>query len=171
MPAGWVKAKPSAAPRKGAVQGVARMVASTPLKNAPAGPCFDAKVPAVSMTRPPGLISKRPKRFSATRVTSAVRSDQELRVAELHAPAGFVSGGLDANDQARQHEEGHQHTERVDQAQPADPARIILGLADEAENLQGDDGQDAGHDVQNQPAEESVEQHLPKRRSDEAGER
>ena len=29
---GWLKAKPRAVPRKGAVQGVARTVASTPLK-------------------------------------------------------------------------------------------------------------------------------------------
>ena len=95
--------------------------------------------------------------------------DQELRVAELHSPAGFVSGGLDANHQARQHEERHQHAQRVDQAQLADPARLILGLPDEAENLQGDDRQHAGHDVQDQPAEESVEQHLPKRGGDEPG--
>ncbi len=94
---------------------------------------------------------------------------EELRVAELHPPAGFVSGSLDANHQARQHEERHQHAERVDQAQFADLARLILGLPDKAEDLQGDDGQDAGHDVQNQPAQESVEQHLPKRRSGEPG--
>ena len=95
--------------------------------------------------------------------------DQELRVAELHSPARLVPGGLDANHQARQHEERHQHAQRVDQAQLADLARFILGLPDEAENLQGDDRQDAGHDVQNQPAEEGVEQHLPKRGSDQPG--
>ena len=105
MPAVCVKANPRAAPRKGAVQGVARMVASTPLKNAPAGPCFEAKVPAASMTCAPGLTSKTPKRFKRDERHERSEQDQELRVAELHPPARLVSGGLDANHQARQHEE------------------------------------------------------------------
>src|SRR5476651_1937705 len=49
----WAKAKPSAAPKNGAVQGVASAVASTPLKNAPLAPCFEARFPAVSSARPP----------------------------------------------------------------------------------------------------------------------
>ena len=36
--ADWVKAKPSAVPRNGAVQGVASTVAKTPWKNEPASP-------------------------------------------------------------------------------------------------------------------------------------
>src|ERR1019366_10412517 len=48
-------AKPSAGARNGAVQGVARVVASTPLKNAPLAPCFEARFPAVSSARPPSV--------------------------------------------------------------------------------------------------------------------
>ena len=66
------KAKPIAAPRKGAEQEVARTVANRPLKNAPALPCFDAKPVAVVRTPDPGVISKTPNRFSAMSVTSVV---------------------------------------------------------------------------------------------------
>ena len=70
----WVKANPSAVPRKGAVQGVARAVARTPLKNAPAVPGFDASEPAASRARPPGFTSNTPNRFKATRVTSTINT-------------------------------------------------------------------------------------------------
>ena len=63
------KAKPSAAPRKGAVQGVAKIVASTPLKNAPDAPCWEARSPAAPITRPLKVTSNKPNRFSATTVT------------------------------------------------------------------------------------------------------
>src|SRR5216684_4454692 len=52
IPALWAKANPRAAPRNGAVQGVASKVASTPLKNEPAGPCLEANVPAAPRTFP-----------------------------------------------------------------------------------------------------------------------
>src|SRR6266478_4939554 len=39
--ADWVKAKPRAVPRNGAVQGVASTVAKTPWKNEPTSPCID----------------------------------------------------------------------------------------------------------------------------------
>ena len=66
------KAKPSATPRNGAVQGVAKAVARTPLKKAPAFPCFDASPAAAPIARPLKVTSKRPNRFSATSVTSTV---------------------------------------------------------------------------------------------------
>src|SRR5581483_5525651 len=70
---GCAKANPSAAPRNGAVQGVASTVASTPLKKAPAAPERDASAPAAFITPLPGLISKSPNKFNATSVTMTVR--------------------------------------------------------------------------------------------------
>ena len=72
------KAKPSAAPKNGAVQGVARTVARTPLKNAPVEPCFEASSPAVSSVRPPSVTSKIPNRFSATSVMSVMRQTMKM---------------------------------------------------------------------------------------------
>ena len=69
---GCRKAKPSAGARKGAVQGVAKAVARTPLKKAPAGPCLEASELAAVMALPLRVTSKTPKRFSATRVTSVI---------------------------------------------------------------------------------------------------
>ena len=67
------KANPRAMLRNGAVQGVAKIVASTPLKNAPAAPCLDARLPAAPMICPPRLTSKTPNRFNATSATRTVR--------------------------------------------------------------------------------------------------
>jgi len=50
-----------------------------------------------------------------------------------------------------------------DPAERADAARRAFGLADEAEDFERDDRQHARHDVQNQSADEGVEQHLPER--------
>src|SRR4051812_35906935 len=58
-------AKPRAAPRMGAVQGVASIVARTPLKNAPEFPSREASVLAASKAFPLTVISKTPKRFMA----------------------------------------------------------------------------------------------------------
>src|SRR3954470_5360204 len=60
-------AKPSAMPRNGAVQGVARTVARTPLKNAPEAPSREARPLAISSALPLTVTSNTPKRFNATR--------------------------------------------------------------------------------------------------------
>ncbi len=75
---GCENAKPSAGARNGAVQGVAKVVASTPLKNAPAAPCFAARFPAASSARPPSVTSNTPNKFSATSVTSVVRQTMKI---------------------------------------------------------------------------------------------
>src|SRR5271170_256954 len=53
-------AKPSAGARNGAVQGVAKVVARTPLKNAPDAPCRAARFPAASKALPPSVTSNTP---------------------------------------------------------------------------------------------------------------
>ncbi len=113
----WANAKPSAMLKNGAVQGVARTVASTPLKNAPAAPCLEARFPAASSARPPSVTSNTPNKFSATSVTSVVRQTMKNGAAELHAPAGLMPGGLDADDDGREREKRNQHADRINQTQ------------------------------------------------------
>ena len=74
-----------------------------------------------------------------------------------------MAGGLDPDDNGREREKGNQHAGRVNQAHRPDVARFTLGFADEPENLQRDDRQHARHQVQNQPADKGVDQHLPER--------
>ena len=74
MCAGCAKAKPSDAPKNGAVQGVASTVASTPFMNAPALPWREDAAPAALMVPPPRVISKMPNKLSATSVTMTVRA-------------------------------------------------------------------------------------------------
>ena len=85
------------------------------------------------------------------------------RATELHSPAGPMSGRLDTDDNGGQHEKRHEHTECIDKTELAHMPWFASGFADETENFQRDDRQDAWHDVQNQPADEGVEQHLPER--------
>jgi len=88
-------------------------------------------------------------------------ADEKNGVAELHAPTGLMSGGLDADNNGRECEKRNQHAGRIDQTHCADVARFAFGLADETEDFQRDDRQHARHQIQDQAADEGVEQHLP----------
>src|SRR2546422_435586 len=66
------EANPTAGARNGAVHEVASSVVSSPLKNAPAEPCLDAKVVAAVSAPELKVTSKTPNRFSAIKVTSTV---------------------------------------------------------------------------------------------------
>src|SRR5262245_22610809 len=70
--AGLLNANAIAAPKNGAEQDVAKTVARRPLKNAPAPPCFEARVVAAVRVPDPRETSKTPKRFSAMSVTNVV---------------------------------------------------------------------------------------------------
>ena len=88
-------------------------------------------------------------------------ADDENGAAELHAPAGLMSGGFHADDDGGEHEKRAQHADRVNSAERSRAARRTAGLVDEAEDFERDDRQHARHQIQNQPADEGVEQHLP----------
>src|SRR5439155_24269861 len=64
--------KPTAKPRNGAVQEVARTVVRKPLKNAPRVPCFDANCVAAVIAPEPSVTSNTPNRFRAINVTRVV---------------------------------------------------------------------------------------------------
>ena len=70
-------ANPTAAPRNGAVQEVARIVASSPLKNAPAAPSFAEALAAAPIARPLSVTSNTPNRFSAISVTIVVMASRK----------------------------------------------------------------------------------------------
>ena len=75
--AGWLKAKPRAAPRKGAVQGVARTVASTPLRKLPSRPSelaepFSPWVTVAKAFMPGSRKVTTPKRLRASTKTRPV---------------------------------------------------------------------------------------------------
>ena len=120
----WANAKPSAMLKNGAVQGVARIVASTPLKNAPAAPCFEARFPAASSARPPSVTSNTPNKFKRDQRDERGEADEKNGIAELHAPAGLMPGGLDADDDGREREKRNQHANRINQTHRPDAARF-----------------------------------------------
>ena len=98
------KAKPSAGARNGAVQGVAKVVASTPLKNAPLAPCRDARFPAASKALSAERDFKDAEQVQRDERDERGEADDENRAAELHSPAGLMSGGFDADDDGRENE-------------------------------------------------------------------
>ena len=130
-----MKAKPRAAPRKGAVQGVASTVAKTPLKKAPAGPCLAAKPPAAPTTRPLRLTSNRPKRFKAISVTSVVSPTRNSGLPNC-MPNRLCVRRPARDDQApAQQEKSDQHAQGVNQPQHPHPPRLVSALADKAQDL------------------------------------
>src|SRR6478672_2713949 len=68
----WVKAKPRAVPRNGAVHGVARTVAKTPWKNEPASPSRALQPSKLRLALCGNDISKTPNRFRAKINTTAL---------------------------------------------------------------------------------------------------
>ena len=131
--------------KNGAVQGVANTVASTPLKNAPDAP-LRASPPAAS--RPSAERDfKHAEQIQCHEHDERGETDDKNRAAELHAPAGMMSGGFDPDDYSGQGGKRHQHAERIDETELADVARVTPGFADETEDFQRDDRQHARHDV------------------------
>src|SRR5262245_30467435 len=65
-------ANPTALARNGALHGVERIVARTPLKKAPLIPSLEASDDAAPMVLLPSVTSKIPNRFKATSVTRVV---------------------------------------------------------------------------------------------------
>ena len=63
--------KPNTGPRNGPLQGVARTVLNTPLRNAPNGPSFDCRCPAFSPMKPGIGSSHTPRNDSAKANTIA----------------------------------------------------------------------------------------------------
>ena len=106
---------------------------------------------------------KHPEQVQRDERDKRGQAHDENRTAKLHPPASVIARRLDADDQGGEREEREQHAGRVDQAEVADTARLAFGLADEAEDFQRDDRQHARHDVENQPADEGEQQHLPER--------
>ena len=52
--------------------------------------------------------------------------NQELRIAELHPPAGFVSRGFHADNQASQNQKRNQHAGSINEPKLADSAWLLL---------------------------------------------
>ena len=97
--ADWVKAKPSAVPRNGAVHGVARTVAKTPWKNEPASPSSAVQPSNPRFALCGSEISKTPNRFSAKTSTTALMNKNEIRIGELQRPSDLMSGRFQCDEQ------------------------------------------------------------------------
>ncbi len=72
--------------------------------------------------------------------------------------AGIEGGGADGVEDAAEDCEGSQHAEGEGQAVLDDGASVVAGLLDEAHDFEADDGEDAGHEVEDESAEEHAAQ-------------
>jgi hypothetical protein len=80
--------------------------------------------------------------------------DEEQRLLELDAPADRAAGGLEGNQAAGENEEGEQDTRCRGQEPESDLAAAGAPMADDREDFQRQHRQHAGHDVQDQAAEQ-----------------
>ncbi len=79
---------------------------------------------------------------------------QEQRLLELNAPADRAAAGLERDQPAGEDDEGEQDARRRSQESETNMAAARAAVVDDREQLQGQHRQHAGHDVQDQPAEQ-----------------
>ena len=89
------------------------------------------------------------------------QDDDEGRRLELESPAQLLSPGPQGDQDGRQREKGDQDARGEDHAVAAGLCRVVARLVDEPEHLDGQHGEDAGHQVEDQAADEGEEQGLP----------
>ena len=82
----------------------------------------------------------------------------EPRVLELEGPGDFAPGGLEGDDDGGESEEPKENAGGEGEAVLEDVGARISGLAHEAENLQRDDRQHAGHEVEDEAADQAEEE-------------
>ena len=99
------KAKPSAGARNGAVQGVAKVVARTPLKNAPGCAVLRCEISGGVQSASAKRDFKHAEQVQRDQRDERSEADDENRAAKLHPPTSLMSGGLDANDDGREDKE------------------------------------------------------------------
>ena len=87
------------------------------------------------------------------------RAEDEARGLHLEAPADRLAAGLEREDDGAQREETDQHAGGVDERLADSRAAVPAGLAGEAEHLEADDGEDAGHQVQDGATDEGQQEH------------
>ena len=154
---GWEKANPRAVPRKGALHGVARMVASTPLRKLPARPGR----PAAALQPRPGARqphAEHPEEAEAQDEDEDGHDRHEAGILELEAPADLLAAVLEQDDEGGQDQEGGHDPPGEGQAQMAGAAALLAGLGDQAQDLEGDHRQHAGHEIEYQPPQRREKQ-------------
>src|SRR5947207_8246395 len=86
----WVKAKPSAVPKKGAVHGVASTVAKTPWKNEPASPWAPVQPSNPRVALCGSEIYKTPNKLSANTRTMTLKTSTKYALVSW-SPAEVIS--------------------------------------------------------------------------------
>ena len=85
----------------------------------------------------------------------------EPRVLELEGPGDFAPGGLEGDDDGGESEEPKEDAGGEGEAVLEDVGARISRLAHEAENFQRDDRQHAGHEVEDEAADQAEEKVSP----------
>ena len=147
---------------KGAVQGVATITASTPVKKEPERPDRPASAPPIPAKRP--RISNRPAKFSPISTMRYGHEQDEDRLLELEAPAGRLPGAAHRQQHRADDGEARQDADGIGRPVPGHAAAfapIRMGVAGETQGLHREHGQHAGHQVQDQAAEQGENDGLP----------
>ena len=97
------------------------------------------------------------------------QDDDKGRRLELESPAQFFSPGPQGDQNRSQREKGQQDARGENQPVLTDLSRVFSRLVYETEHLDGQHGQHAGHQVEDQSADEGEEEGLPQARHQAAG--
>ena len=146
---------------KGAVQGVATTTASTPVKKAPVVPPLRRQALADAGEAAADL--EHAGEVEADHEEEIGDQQREDRRLELEAPAHLADGGADRDDDRRHGGEGDQHARGVGDAVAPHRAPLVAGQPREGRGLHGEHREHAGHQVQDQPAQQREQQRLDER--------
>ena len=89
--------------------------------------------------------------------------EREDRRLELEAPAHLADAGADGDDDRGHGGEGDQHAQRIGDAVAPHGAPLVAGQAREGRGLHGEHREHAGHQVQDQAAQQGEQQRLDQR--------
>ena len=140
---------------KGAVQGAATRAASPPVAKAPARPVAG---PAPPQPHDPGAQGQGTRQTQPQRQKQVGHEGDEGRILQLEAPTDRLPPGPQPQQQGSNDAKEGQDAAGIGQGmlESLPPARPALPR--QAEGLHGEDGEDAGHEVEDQPPGQGQQQ-------------
>ncbi len=157
MGADWLRANPTAVPRKGAEHGVAISVAKSPEARCPGRPCFGPESANLARLLRQRYLEDAPQ-IQAEEQDDDRQDRHEDRLLELDTPAHGTAGRLGDYRRQSQGPEGKQDTQRCCQRSENHVRSAVASALDETKDLQGENGQHARHRIQDEATDQAEQE-------------
>ncbi len=140
---------------KGAVQGVATAVANIPLRKE-AAPPLPRTTPAEPRQEDADI--EHAEEVEPDQEEKHCRDGDHNGILELESPAKKTPARAQSDEHAREDPERHEHAEGKEQSLTHPSSPLPSSVTHQGEDLQRNDGQNTGHQVENQAAHKRQEE-------------